>query len=83
MGFNHVQPWFNHRYVPIFSSSFWVEIPGGSTTGEDLMSRRAYGVSVSLDPALRVLIRPEGIGNLQVFSEGDGRPETTTVGVSG
>jgi len=48
------------------------------------MSRRAYGVSVSLDPALRVLIRPEGIGNLQVFSEGDGaRPETTTVAVSG
>jgi len=37
---------------------------------QDLMSRRAYGVSVSLDPALRVLIRPEGIGNLQVFSEG-------------
>jgi hypothetical protein len=48
------------------------------------MSRRAYGVSVSLDPALRVLIRPEGIGNLQVFSEGDcARPETTTVAVSG
>eukprot|EP00435_Cladocopium_sp_Y103_P026366 s1414_g6.t1 len=38
---------------------------------QDLMSRRAYGVSVSLDPALRVLIRPEGIGNLQVFSEGE------------
>ena len=35
------------------------------------MSRRAYGVSVSVDPALRVLIRPEGIGNLQVFSEGE------------
>ena len=25
---------------------------------------------MSLDPALRVLIRPEGIGNLQIFSEG-------------
>ena len=37
---------------------------------QDLMSRRAYGVSVSLDPALRVLIRTEGIGNLQVFSQG-------------
>ncbi|CAK8995664.1 Hypothetical protein SCF082_LOCUS4456 [Durusdinium trenchii] len=37
---------------------------------QDLMSRRAYGMSVSLDPALRVLIRPEGIGNLQVFSQG-------------
>mmetsp|Transcript_9421 Transcript_9421/g.17439 ORF Transcript_9421/g.17439 Transcript_9421/m.17439 type:complete len:313 (+) Transcript_9421:40-978(+) len=36
----------------------------------DLMSRRAYGMSVSLDPALRVLVRPEGLGNLQVFSEG-------------
>lgn len=34
------------------------------------MSRRAYGVSVSLDPALRVLLRPEGIGNLQIFSQG-------------
>eukprot|EP00434_Breviolum_minutum_P023472 symbB.v1.2.020705.t1/scaffold1760.1/size102730/3 len=37
---------------------------------QDLMSRRAYGVSVSLDPALRVLLRPEGIGNLQIFSQG-------------
>ena len=37
---------------------------------EDLMNRRAYGVSVSLDPALRVLLRPEGIGNLQIFSKG-------------
>ncbi|CAE7360363.1 unnamed protein product [Symbiodinium pilosum] len=36
----------------------------------DLMSKRAYGVSVSFDPALRVLVRPEGLGNLQVFSEG-------------
>ena len=36
------------------------------------MSRRAYGVSVSLDPALRVLLRPEGIGNLQIFSQGTG-----------
>mmetsp|Transcript_112017 Transcript_112017/g.157036 ORF Transcript_112017/g.157036 Transcript_112017/m.157036 type:complete len:309 (+) Transcript_112017:68-994(+) len=36
----------------------------------DLMSKRAYGMSVSFDPALRVLLRPEGLGNLQVFSEG-------------
>ncbi|CAE7534490.1 unnamed protein product [Symbiodinium natans] len=36
----------------------------------DLMSKRAYGMSVSFDPALRVLVRPEGLGNLQVFSQG-------------
>ena len=34
------------------------------------MSRRACGMSVSLDPALRVPVRPEGVGNLQVFSQG-------------
>ena len=43
------------------------------------MSRRAYGMSVSLDPALRVLIRPEGIGNLQVFSQGARRADRQVV----
>ena len=38
-------------------------------TTQDLMSRRAYGVSVSLDPALRAPVRP-GVGILQVFSQG-------------
>lgn len=34
------------------------------------MGKRAHGLSVSFDPALHVMIRPEGLGNLQVFSSG-------------
>jgi len=50
-----------------------------------LMSERAKGFSLSLDPALRVMIRPEGLGNLQVFSTGPvgppNQPATVNVGV--
>lgn len=35
-----------------------------------LLKKRAHGVAVSLDPGLRVMLRPEGLGNLQIFSEG-------------
>lgn len=44
-----------------------------------LASRRASGVSLSLDPALRVMIRPEGLGNLQVFSVGPVGPPNSPV----
>lgn len=37
---------------------------------KELLSKRARGISVSLDPALRVMIRPEGIGTMQLFAEG-------------
>jgi len=37
---------------------------------ERAMGKRAHGLSVSFDPALHVMIRPEGLGNLQVFSSG-------------
>lgn len=37
---------------------------------QQLMSERAPGVSVSLDPGLRVMIRPPGMGNVQVYSSG-------------
>lgn len=46
-----------------------------------LLRRRASGVSVSLDPGLRVMVRPEGLGNLQVFSEGPVGPARVNVGV--
>lgn len=39
-----------------------------------LMNERAHGMSVSLDPGLRVMLRPEGLGNLQVFSVGPAGP---------
>lgn len=35
-----------------------------------ILNERAHGVAISLDPELRVMIRPEGLGNLQVFSVG-------------
>jgi len=35
-----------------------------------LISERARGISLSLEPALRVMIRPDGIGSFQLFSEG-------------
>lgn len=45
-----------------------------------LLSRRAQGFSVSFDPALRVMVRPEGLGNLQVFSVGPvGPPDKPAV----
>lgn len=51
----------------------------------NLASRRAHGVSLSLDPALRVMVRPEGFGNFQVFSVGPvgppNRPATVNVGI--
>lgn len=52
---------------------------------KSVMSERAHGFSVSLDPALRVMIRPEGLGNLQVFSTGPvgppNQPATVNIGV--
>eukprot|EP00931_Biecheleriopsis_adriatica_P122631 TRINITY_DN97632_c0_g1_i1.p1 TRINITY_DN97632_c0_g1~~TRINITY_DN97632_c0_g1_i1.p1 ORF type:complete len:338 (-),score=72.73 TRINITY_DN97632_c0_g1_i1:39-998(-) len=49
------------------------------------LSKRAQGVSVSLDPGLRVLVRPEGLGNLQIFGVGPAgppdHPATVNVGV--
>mmetsp|Transcript_126856 Transcript_126856/g.206236 ORF Transcript_126856/g.206236 Transcript_126856/m.206236 type:complete len:328 (+) Transcript_126856:84-1067(+) len=50
-----------------------------------LMSERAPGVSVSLDPGLRVMVRPPGMGNVQVYSSGllgsPNRPARVDVGV--
>eukprot|EP00927_Polykrikos_kofoidii_P050823 TRINITY_DN44699_c0_g1_i1.p1 TRINITY_DN44699_c0_g1~~TRINITY_DN44699_c0_g1_i1.p1 ORF type:complete len:353 (+),score=71.77 TRINITY_DN44699_c0_g1_i1:23-1060(+) len=37
---------------------------------ENALSKRAHGIKVSFDPALRVMFRPEGMGNLQIFSAG-------------
>jgi len=37
---------------------------------DKLMGERAHGASVSLDPALRLMVRPEGIGNVQIYSQG-------------
>lgn len=52
---------------------------------QQLLSKRAHGISVSLDPALRVLLRPDGLGNLQIFSVGPvgppNNPATVNVGV--
>mmetsp|Transcript_73401 Transcript_73401/g.192463 ORF Transcript_73401/g.192463 Transcript_73401/m.192463 type:complete len:319 (-) Transcript_73401:146-1102(-) len=39
-----------------------------------VMNERAHGMSLSLDPGLRLMIRPEGLGNLQVFSVGPAGP---------
>lgn len=39
-----------------------------------LLDTRAHGVAVSVDPGLRVMVRPEGLGNFQIFSEGPVRP---------
>jgi len=50
-----------------------------------VLNKRAHGVSVSLDPSLRVMLRPEGIGNLQIFSVGPmgspSNPTTVNVGI--
>lgn len=35
-----------------------------------LLRSRASGTAVSLDPVLRMVVRPAGFGNLQVFAEG-------------
>jgi len=52
---------------------------------KEVMNTRAHGMSVSLDPALRVLLRPDGMGNLQVFSHGPvgppNNPATVNFGV--
>ncbi|CAE8621337.1 unnamed protein product [Polarella glacialis] len=52
---------------------------------EKLLSKRAHGMSVSVDPAFRVLLRPEGLGNLQIFSVGPvgppSSPATVNVGI--
>jgi len=47
-----------------------------------VMNERAHGMSLSLDPALRVMIRPEGLGNLQVFSVGPSGPPNSPVQVN-
>jgi len=47
-----------------------------------LMSERASGVAVSLDPALRVMVRPEGLGNFQVFSQGPVGPPNSPAEVN-
>jgi len=50
-----------------------------------VVSTRAHGFSVSLDPALRVMLRPEGLGNLQIFSVGPvgppNSPATVNIGI--
>lgn len=52
---------------------------------DNLMRKRAHGMSVSLDPSLRVMIRPNGLGNLQVYSVGPmgppNSPATVNVGI--
>lgn len=52
---------------------------------QQLLSKRAHGISVSLDPALRVLLRPDGLGNLQIFSAGPvgppNNPATVNFGI--
>jgi len=45
-----------------------------NTRLKKVMNDRAHGMSVSLDPGLRVMLRPEGLGNLQVFSVGPAGP---------
>mmetsp|Transcript_56838 Transcript_56838/g.144081 ORF Transcript_56838/g.144081 Transcript_56838/m.144081 type:complete len:328 (-) Transcript_56838:63-1046(-) len=47
-----------------------------------LMSERAHGMSVSVDPALRVMMRPEGLGNFQVFSQGPVGPPNSPAEVN-
>merc|ERR1712014_187915 len=37
---------------------------------KQILAQRTHGISASLDPALRVMLRPPGVGNLQVFSSG-------------
>lgn len=51
----------------------------------DMMSRRTLGLSMSVDPALRVVLRPEGLGNLNVFASGPmgspGSPVKVNIGL--
>jgi len=49
---------------------------------KELTSERAHGVSVSLDPALRVMVRPEGMGNLQIYSQGPVGPPNSPAQVN-
>mmetsp|Transcript_86582 Transcript_86582/g.278008 ORF Transcript_86582/g.278008 Transcript_86582/m.278008 type:complete len:327 (+) Transcript_86582:58-1038(+) len=37
---------------------------------QQLLSKRAHGISAFWEPGLRVLVRPDGIGNLQFFASG-------------
>lgn len=41
---------------------------------KSVLNERAHGISVSLDPALRVMVRPEGLGNVQIYSTGPAGP---------
>jgi len=56
-----------------------------SQASKRLLGQRAHGFSISVDPALRVMVRPEGLGNLQVFSTGPvgppDQPATVNIGV--
>jgi len=47
-----------------------------------LLSERAHGMKVSLDPALRLMVRPEGLGNIQVFTEGPVGPPNSPAEVN-
>lgn len=49
---------------------------------KSVMNERAHGVSLSVDPALRVLLRPEGLGNVQIYSAGPAGPPDNPLSVN-
>mmetsp|Transcript_67060 Transcript_67060/g.196132 ORF Transcript_67060/g.196132 Transcript_67060/m.196132 type:complete len:324 (-) Transcript_67060:184-1155(-) len=67
------------------AAGLWLRGQWEREQAKRLMNERAHGFSVSLEPALRLMVRPEGLGNLQVFSSGPvgppGQPATVNVGV--
>lgn len=47
-----------------------VQVQWAQRRHKRLTNERAHGLSVSLDPALRLMVRPEGMGNIQIFGSG-------------
>jgi len=49
---------------------------------KSVLNERAHGASLSVDPALRVLVRPEGLGNIQIYSAGPAGPPENPLSVN-
>eukprot|EP00929_Paragymnodinium_shiwhaense_P002521 TRINITY_DN102793_c0_g1_i1.p1 TRINITY_DN102793_c0_g1~~TRINITY_DN102793_c0_g1_i1.p1 ORF type:complete len:340 (+),score=69.15 TRINITY_DN102793_c0_g1_i1:45-1022(+) len=52
------------------------------TASDELLSKRAHGVTVSLDPELRLMVRPDGIGSFQLFGSGPVGPPNQAANVN-
>eukprot|EP00929_Paragymnodinium_shiwhaense_P082479 TRINITY_DN4346_c0_g1_i1.p1 TRINITY_DN4346_c0_g1~~TRINITY_DN4346_c0_g1_i1.p1 ORF type:complete len:327 (+),score=102.18 TRINITY_DN4346_c0_g1_i1:56-1036(+) len=49
---------------------------------DKLLSKRAHGVAISLDPELRLMVRPDGIGSFQLFGSGPVGPPNQAANVN-